>query len=150
MDNTVIIEAGFRGPPETGNGGYVGGLLAERIASPAEATLRRPVPLARPLTLERDADDALQLRDGTALLVECRTATLDLDAAGLLVQSHRVPVVTGDENAVAGYSGRRRKCPGGVIDPFDSLRNRRLGRSEGRVLWCAPCLGPGLWTQASA
>lgn len=79
MDDTVIIAAGFRGPPETGNGGYVGGLLAERIASPAEATLRRPVPLAQPLTLERNADDVLQLRDGTALLVECRTATLDLE-----------------------------------------------------------------------
>ncbi len=80
MGESVIIAAGFRGPPAAGHGGYVGGLLAERIDGPAEVTLRRPVPLARPLTLEADSDDALRLYDETGLLVECRAAALDLDA----------------------------------------------------------------------
>ncbi len=79
MDETVIIGAGFRGPPAAGHGGYVCGLLAERIDGPAEATLSRPVPLARPLTLETDGDGTLRLRHAAELLVECRAAALDLD-----------------------------------------------------------------------
>ena len=53
---TVIIDRRFCGPPESGNGGYVAGLLAERIATtptrPAVSVrLSSPPPLDRALTL---------------------------------------------------------------------------------------------------
>lgn len=50
---TITISARFDGPPTTGNGGYVCGLVARHVDGPAEVTLWAPPPLERPLTLER-------------------------------------------------------------------------------------------------
>ncbi len=46
---TVTIPGRFVGPPNSGNGGYSCGTFARLIEGPAEVTLRRPVPLDRPL-----------------------------------------------------------------------------------------------------
>jgi hypothetical protein len=77
MQGTIILDAHHRGPPASGNGGYVCGLLGDRIDGPAEVTLRLPTPLGRPLTLARE-DAAVVLRDGKALIASVRRATLDL------------------------------------------------------------------------
>ena len=53
MQESIIIPARFRGPPESGNGGYVAGVVAEQFLKatrrPAdtaiEVTLRAPTPL---------------------------------------------------------------------------------------------------------
>src|SRR5690606_16416012 len=42
---TVTIARRFRGPPNSGNGGYSCGRLAAFIDGPAEVTLRKPPPL---------------------------------------------------------------------------------------------------------
>jgi len=42
---TMTIPRRFRGPPNSGNGGYVCGMLARQIAGAAEITLRAPPPL---------------------------------------------------------------------------------------------------------
>lgn len=42
---TVTIARRFRGPPNSGNGGYSCGRLAAFVDGPAEVTLRRPPPL---------------------------------------------------------------------------------------------------------
>ncbi|MEE4383388.1 MAG: hypothetical protein V2J02_15420 [Pseudomonadales bacterium] len=85
MQETVVIPERFRGPPQSGNGGYVGGvvaaLFAHAYAGPdgaIEATLRAPIPLDAPLTVERDGADALRLRRGEQLIVDARRATLAL------------------------------------------------------------------------
>ena len=39
---TMTIPHRFRGPPNSGNGGYVCGMLARNIAGAAEVTLRAP------------------------------------------------------------------------------------------------------------
>jgi hypothetical protein len=45
MSNAVTIERRFRGPSESGQGGYSCGLLARAIDAPAaEVTLRAPPP----------------------------------------------------------------------------------------------------------
>ena len=50
----VHIPHRFRGPPASGNGGYVVGLVAEWIEGPAEVTLLAPPPLDVPLHRRRD------------------------------------------------------------------------------------------------
>lgn len=74
----VVIEERFRGPPESGNGGYTCGRLAAHMDAPVvEVTLRLPPPLERALEVEHDGD-AVRLRDGEAVVAEARAATLDL------------------------------------------------------------------------
>ena len=74
----VVIERRFRGPPNSGNGGYVAGVVAGHIGSSAEITLRRPVPLDKPMALIR-TDDGIALYDAEALVAEGRPATVRLD-----------------------------------------------------------------------
>ena len=87
MADSIIIPAAFRGPPESGNGGYVAGALAECLAgdevtganAAIEVTLRAPTPLDRPMNLLwRDAD-ALQLVLGETLIAEALLAELALE-----------------------------------------------------------------------
>lgn len=70
---TLTIAARFNGPPGSGNGGYVCGLLARGIDGPSEATLRVPPPLERPLTLSGDGVSAT-LHDGDTLIGEAKAA----------------------------------------------------------------------------
>jgi hypothetical protein len=70
-----MIERRFRGPPDSGNGGYTCGLLAAAIdpAPAVEVTLRVPPPLDRPLSRESE-DGAALLRDGDTPVAEARAA----------------------------------------------------------------------------
>jgi hypothetical protein len=84
---TVVIPDRFRGPPRSGNGGYVcgvfGGLLTGgRYDMPeqqaAEVTLRAPVPLDEAITVRRDGHE-LSAHVGETLIVEAALAALQLD-----------------------------------------------------------------------
>jgi hypothetical protein len=77
----VVIERHFRGPPESAQGGYACGLLAERIEGPCAAvSLRLPPPLERPLELRDGDDGTVELLDGDDLVAEGGPAELRLDA----------------------------------------------------------------------
>ena len=76
---TISIAARFNGPPNSGNGGYVCGLLAKEIDGPAEAALRIPPPLDTPLTLSRDGERVL-MHDGDTLVGEAKPAALTMIA----------------------------------------------------------------------
>lgn len=76
--STVVIARRHNGPPETANGGYACGLVARHVDGPAHVSLRRPVPLATPLELERHDDGHVTLHDGDALIAEADPA-LPLD-----------------------------------------------------------------------
>ena len=72
MGETLLIEKRFRGPPESGNGGYTCGAVASAIDAPAaEVTLRMPPPLQRELSLQ-GLDGGVELRDGDSLIAEGR------------------------------------------------------------------------------
>ncbi|MFO1079330.1 MAG: hypothetical protein U1E23_01700 [Reyranellaceae bacterium] len=83
MQDRVVIAPGFNGPRLSGNGGYVGGVMANEwharfgADSPVEVTLRAPVPIARELAIVPDGDATLLLRDGDTLICEARAGTLD-------------------------------------------------------------------------
>ena len=78
MNTEVVIDRRFRGPPQSGNGGYSCGVVAEAIEGVATVTLRRPPPLDRPLTLTGDGETST-LTDGDRVVGEGSVSTLDLD-----------------------------------------------------------------------
>jgi acyl-coenzyme A thioesterase PaaI-like protein len=58
---SIVIGRQFCGPPNSGNGGYVCGVLSEGVEGPATAVLRAPIPLDEPLSLAA--------RDGAQVLL---------------------------------------------------------------------------------
>src|SRR5215475_2621353 len=79
--DTITIAPGFNGPRLSGNGGYAGGVLAERYTrafggdGTVEITLRAPVPIGRALQVVPQGG-ALMLRDGETLVCEARSGTV--------------------------------------------------------------------------
>jgi hypothetical protein len=55
---SIIIDKRYCGPPNSGNGGYVCGRLAQHIPGGAEVTLRAPPPLEKSLDVVA-MDDSL-------------------------------------------------------------------------------------------
>ncbi|MGB0094583.1 MAG: hypothetical protein WBP81_18880 [Solirubrobacteraceae bacterium] len=76
---TVVIERRFRGPLDSGHGGYTCGLLAREIPGAAEGSLLVPPPLERQLTLERVGDGRVMLRDREVIVADARPVPLELD-----------------------------------------------------------------------
>lgn len=97
MNQEIVIDRRFRGPPASGNGGYSCGVLGDRFEGVATVTLRRPPPLDVPLELV-EADGMLRLYDGDALVGEGRPDTLD-------IQVPEPPGLDEARTASLGYSG---------------------------------------------
>ena len=99
MTDTVRIQSRFRGPPQSGNGGYVAGLLARHGGRPsgAEVTLLKPPPLDRDLAVVRDGGGAV-LRDGETTIATMAPAAVEIKAP---------PPVSPEEAAAAveGFTG---------------------------------------------
>lgn len=71
---TLTIERRFRGPAQSGHGGYSAGALAARLGGDrVEVTLRRPPPLERALRVE-ERDGGAALLDGDDVVAEARPA----------------------------------------------------------------------------
>jgi len=74
---SVWIERRYRGPDDSGNGGYTCGLVAAHVDGDAEVTLRLPPPLETELRVERDGDE-LRVLGGDRVVAEARPAALEL------------------------------------------------------------------------
>jgi hypothetical protein len=70
----VIVGRRYRGPDDSGNGGYSCGLFAQLVDGDAEVTLRLPPPLDTPLR----AEDG-RVFDGDRLIAEVRATTVELE-----------------------------------------------------------------------
>jgi len=87
MNQDLTIPFRFRGPPASGNGGYVAGAVAERFPLrpdrpddlAVEVTLRAPIPLDTPMRLECSDESHLRLMLGEQLIAEAQPASLSLD-----------------------------------------------------------------------
>jgi hypothetical protein len=79
MTTQITIHRRFNGPPKSGHGGYVCGIIANLIGSCAEITLRSPPPLGLPLTVERIESGEVRLSDAEMTIAEGRKAELRLD-----------------------------------------------------------------------
>jgi len=78
MNREVVIDRRFRGPPNSGNGGYASGVVAEDLEGTVTVTLRVPPPLDKRLTLATDGASS-HLTDGDVLVGEARVSSLDLE-----------------------------------------------------------------------
>jgi hypothetical protein len=74
---SVVIEKRFCGPPNSGNGGYVCGLLAAHIDADAEVTLLAPPPLGERLEIVA-GEYGVELRKGATTLARGRSIHLDM------------------------------------------------------------------------
>ncbi|HEX2495049.1 MAG TPA: hypothetical protein VHK24_14855 [Steroidobacter sp.] len=74
----VRIAERFRGPPRSGNGGYVCGLIARHLYGPSAVRLKAPPPLDAELRIESTAQEARLYQD-EALIGEAKTASLALE-----------------------------------------------------------------------
>jgi hypothetical protein len=128
----------FEGPPGMANGGYACGVFAAPLGRDgAEVTLRRPIPLERPLVARRDGDGSLAVEEGGALLAEVRPAAAEVELAA--------PAVTGEQARAAAGRSRYYDDPyfpdcfvcGPARAPGDGLRVFP-GALAGRGLWAAP------------
>jgi hypothetical protein len=74
----ILIESRFQGPPESGNGGYVCGLLAQHLGGVSAAVrLRIPPPLDKALQVRR-TETGIALFDDATLVAEARAADVTL------------------------------------------------------------------------
>lgn len=140
MTSEIIrIERRFRGPPESGNGGYVCGRVARFIDVPAVVRLRVPPPLETDLDVRRE-DDVVKLCDGETLVAEGRSTTVDVDVPS-------PPTFEEAKEAARSYRGfEHHTFPtcfvcGPEREPGDGLRIF-AGPVEGRELVAAPWI-PG-------
>jgi hypothetical protein len=134
------VAARFCGPPGFANGGFASGSLAALLGGAAEVTLRRPVPLDRPLPVRRgDGDGTLVVEDGGVLLAEARPASMAV--APLEVPAAATPEAAEaaagrspyyDDPVFPGCFG----C-GPARPPGDGLRIFP-GPVAGAALWAAP------------
>lgn len=72
---SLTVPARFCGPPDSGNGGYTCGLVAQELGSVMECTLRSPVPLDVPLHIDRSQSGGV-LRNGDKVIVEAKPTTI--------------------------------------------------------------------------
>ena len=142
---TVRVDRRFRGPSNSGNGGYVCGLVAAETGasvggSAAEVTLRSPPPLDTAMSVEARDDDGVRIRHGDVTIAESRRAIL---------APYPVPPVDAmtARNASALY-------PGLVVHPFPECFVCGPARPPGDGLRLFPGrLGDGrtacVWTVAA-
>lgn len=135
---TLTVSRRFRGPADSGNGGYVAGLLAGRLGTAdtaAVVTLRTPPPLDTPLAVVTDDDGGTRLYDGERLVAEAAPSALDVDAVAP-VDAERARAASESYPGFATHPFPECFVCGTARAPGDGLRlfTGRLG--DGRTAGC--------------
>lgn len=129
-----VIARRFRGPEESGNGGYTCGMVAGFVDGAAEVTLRKPPPLDRMLDV-RTVSDGVDVYDGKTLIAEGRTIEWEpLDVP-------QPPTLEEAAAAKQRYTGYRRHAfPGCFVcgTERDDGMQVHAGQVEGREVWASP------------
>lgn len=79
MKDRIFISQRFCGPPDSGNGGYVCGLVAQHLQGIAEVRLHKPPPLNKSLDIEITDDKRVLLKDGETIIAQGKPSSLSLD-----------------------------------------------------------------------
>jgi hypothetical protein len=78
LEDQVVIERRFNGPPNSAHGGYACAVAAQFLDWSAEVSLRRPPPLETPLAVRHEGDGVTLEQDGEVVIAG-RPAQLDLE-----------------------------------------------------------------------
>jgi len=156
----LLIKRRFCGPPNSGNGGYVCGLVANYVEGCAEVTLRSPPPLEQPLDIRKGDDNAVALCDGDSVVATARSGSLEItappfvpfvDAQAAAAQpliapeEHLLPTCfvcgpdRGHGDGMRLFAGPVANSPGLLAVPWipdDSLPHED-GRPLAEILWAA-------------
>lgn len=114
------IDERFRGPPRSGNGGYICGRVAARLQGPVAVRLQAPPPLGTELRLESDVREA-RLFAGDKVIAQAKAAALDIEPP-------QPPAWEQVQAATQQFSGFvRHPFPGCFVcgverQPYDGLR----------------------------
>lgn len=101
----LVIDSDYAGLPDLVHGGYVAGVLTGALATDSSRVrLRRPVPAAQELRLERPAPGHVELQDAAGLLADGFAADVLLDVPE--------PVAPDEARAATG------RFPGTTHHPF--------------------------------
>ncbi len=76
---TFVIARRFCGPPQSGNGGYVSGTVANYSAVPVRVRLRVPPPLDVPLEVHRRMEGLIEVKRGGRIVAEAQPHRFTLD-----------------------------------------------------------------------
>jgi hypothetical protein len=121
LENQVTVATRFQGPPGSGNGGYVSGLLAKQLGNDLlrggiEVTLRAPTPLEQTLEV-RTTPDKASFHIGDVLIGEAVPASFELAvpeaptyAQALAAQGNSPSLDAESENIVPGGLGFHPIC----------------------------------------
>lgn len=117
---SFVVPARYKGPPHSGNGGWVSGRLATHLpgAHTVSVRLRTPPPLDRELVVEPSEDGGVRLTDGD-VLVAVATPAAALDADLVAPVAHEVAVASG--GAYEGFDDH----------PFPTCYSCGTGRDDG-------------------
>ncbi|SEL81343.1 hypothetical protein [Rhodococcus maanshanensis] len=129
---TLLIPSRFNGPDNSGNGGYVAGLLAATLdPGPVTVSLRRPPPLDTPMDVAT-ADGRSVAQDADGAIVEARLAA----------RGEELPRVLAVDLPAARAAAER--FPGHVAHPFPRcfVCGSARDRGDGLRLFSGP-LGDG-------
>jgi len=150
MDESVIINKEFMGPPGYGQGGYVCGVVAQLIGDAAEVTLRGPAPLEKLLKVQHLDEGGVAISDGNTLIAEGSPITFDIDVPApvsfseaeaaskfyLGIEHHPVPTCFVCSTQIPEESGL--SIFPGLIEERSMVATpwtpaARLGRADGKV-----------------
>ena len=76
---TFTIPSRFCGPPNSGNGGYVCGVVSTFADRPVRVRLRKPPPLETPLAVHRRPGGRLEVMHGELLIAEAEPYEFTLE-----------------------------------------------------------------------
>lgn len=134
MIASVLIPRQFRGPVQSGNGGYTCGTIAELVdADVVEVTLRKPPPLEVELAVEREPDGVVRVLYEGEIVAEARPSSLELEPPEPVsfAESARLSEARGDDPD--------HPFPGCFVcgparQPGDGLRLRPAPLADSRVV----------------
>jgi hypothetical protein len=105
VSETIVIDPRYRGPPHSGNGGYVAGLLAARLDVSGDASFRRPVPLGRELQADWN------MSEGTATLCDQGELLVEVQRSVVAIDVPAPPSLAEATEASSHHLGRRVRLP---------------------------------------
>lgn len=124
MADSLVVPARFNGPMESGNGGYSAGAVAALLDGAVEVSLRRPVPLDRPLETVADGG-TIRVLDGDELIAE---------ATGMADFEIEVPTPVGPADAREAMTRYRGLAEG----PFSRCFVCGRAREDGLGVFAGP------------